>query len=97
METIALAASGSPVESADLDRRARLVGRIVAELGCDLLTGSGFGATEIVARSFCEKMGRSWRSVGVIPEGGNGFCWRDGRNDHEIHRFNGRSSSACEK
>lgn len=74
MVTIAVAASGSPVESADLDRRAQLVGRIVAELGCDLLTGGGFGAMEIVARSFCETPGRSGRSIGVIPGEGMGFA-----------------------
>ncbi|WP_424632186.1 T6SS effector amidase Tae4 family protein [Bradyrhizobium sp. SYSU BS000235] len=74
MVTIAVAASGSPVASEDLDRRARLVGRMVAELGCDLLTGGGFGAMEIVARSFCETPGRSGRSIGVIPGEVTGFA-----------------------
>lgn len=73
MVTIAVAASGSPVDSG-LDRRARRVGRMVAELGCDLLTGGGYGAMEIVARSFCETPGRSGRSIGLIPGEGTGFA-----------------------
>ncbi|WP_084298971.1 T6SS effector amidase Tae4 family protein [Bradyrhizobium sp. WSM1743] len=73
MVTIAVAASGSPADSG-LDRRARRVGRMVAELGCDLLTGGGHGAMEIVARSFCETPGRSGRSIGVIPGEGTGFA-----------------------
>lgn len=72
MVTIAVAASGGPVDS-ELYRRARRVGRIVAELGCDLLTGGGNGAMEIVALSFCETPGRSGRSIGVIPGEVSGF------------------------
>lgn len=72
MVTITVAASGRPV-GAKRERRARLVGRMVAELGCDLLTGGGHGAMEIVARSFCETPGRSGRSIGVIPGAGVGF------------------------
>jgi predicted Rossmann-fold nucleotide-binding protein len=47
---------------------------MVAELGCDLLTGGGYGAMEIVARSFCETPGRSGRPIGVIPGEGTGFA-----------------------
>ena len=74
MVTIAVAVSGESVVSPGLDRRARLVGRIVAELGCDLLTGGGSGAMEIVAQSFSETPGRSGRSIGVIPGRGTGFA-----------------------
>lgn len=73
MVIIAVAASGSRVESAELERRVALVGRMVADLGCDLLTGGGYGAMEIVARSFCETPGRLGRSIGVIPGEGTGF------------------------
>ncbi|MDF0495737.1 T6SS effector amidase Tae4 family protein [Bradyrhizobium yuanmingense] len=73
MVTIAVAASGNPAD-ADLDRRASQVGRLAAELGCDLLTGGGFGAMEIVARPFCETPGRTGRSIGVIPGEGVGFA-----------------------
>lgn len=73
MVTIAVAASGKPSQSAEHKQRARLVGRVVAELGCDLLTGGGYGGMEIVARSFCETPGRSGRSIGVIPGTGSGL------------------------
>lgn len=54
MVTIAVAASGKPVDSQGLKWRATALGTIAAEMGCDLLTGGGFGAMEIVAQAFCE-------------------------------------------
>lgn len=73
MVTIAVAASGKSVDSQELKWRAAALGRIAAGMGCDLLTGGGFGAMEIVARAFCETSGRSGRSIGVIPGTGGGL------------------------
>lgn len=47
--------------------RARAVGRMVAESGCNLITGGGKGGMAIVAQAFCETPGRLGRSIGVIP------------------------------
>ncbi len=43
------------------------IGRLIATLGCDLLTGGGHGAMEAVARGFFETAPRRGLSIGVIP------------------------------
>ena len=48
----------------------RRVGRLVAELGCDLLTGAGGGTMEAVAGAFCERrdeLGSAALSIGIVP------------------------------
>lgn len=75
MVKIVVAASGDAVaEGTELDRRARIAGRIIAEHGCDLLTGGGGGAMEIVAKSFCGTPLRVGRSIGIIPGSAQGFA-----------------------
>lgn len=56
----------------------REVGRLVADLGCDLLTGAGGGTMEAVGRAFCERrdeLGTSAVTIGIVPGGVDG----DGR------------------
>ncbi len=75
MVTVAVAATGSAVsEGSELDQRARIVGRVIADYGCDLLTGGGQGAMEIVAKSFCQTPRRVGRSIGIIPGVAEGFA-----------------------
>lgn len=48
----------------------REMGRLIAELGCDLLTGAGGGTMELVARAFCERrdeLGSAALSIGIVP------------------------------
>jgi predicted Rossmann-fold nucleotide-binding protein len=51
--------------------RAKAVGTMVAELGCNLITGGGPGSMAHVARAFCETPNRAGRSIGVIPGSAN--------------------------
>ncbi|ESZ21395.1 hypothetical protein X737_04485 [Mesorhizobium sp. L48C026A00] len=68
MGTIAVVGTGSTIdEDSDEGRRAMQAGRIIAELGCNLLTGGGQGVMNLSARGFCETPGRIGRSIGVIP------------------------------
>lgn len=68
MRTILVAGTGSIVgEDSDLGRRAMRAGRIIAELGCNLLTGAGGGVMCLAARGFCETLGRTGRSIGIVP------------------------------
>jgi len=48
---------------------ARPVGRLVAELGCHLLTGGGGGVMAEAARAFCEVETRQGLSIGIIRSG----------------------------
>ena len=46
------------------------VGRLIAELGCDLLTGAGGGVMEEVGRTFCarrDELGSTALAVGIVP------------------------------
>ncbi|MDX1580707.1 MAG: hypothetical protein R3360_03680 [Alphaproteobacteria bacterium] len=43
------------------------VGRMLASLGTDLLTGAGSGTMEIVSRAFYEAPGRRGLVIGVVP------------------------------
>jgi len=46
------------------------VGRLVADLGCDLLTGAGGGVMEEVGRAFCERrdeLGSTAIAIGIVP------------------------------
>jgi uncharacterized protein (TIGR00725 family) len=48
----------------------RQVGRLVAEMGCDLLTGAGGGVMEEVSRAFCERrneVGGAGLAIGIVP------------------------------
>jgi uncharacterized protein (TIGR00725 family) len=48
----------------------RQVGRLIAELDYDLLTGAGRGTMEAVARTFCERrdeLGSAALSIGIVP------------------------------
>lgn len=75
MVKVAVVASGGAVpEGTALDQCARIAGRMIAELGCDLLTGGGRGAMEIVAKSFCQTPRRMGRSIGIIPGRAEGFA-----------------------
>jgi isochorismate pyruvate lyase len=50
----------------------RLVGRLVAELGCDLLTGAGGGTMAAVAQAFCERrdeLRSPGLCIGIVPGG----------------------------
>jgi predicted Rossmann-fold nucleotide-binding protein len=51
------------------------VGRLVADLGCDLLTGAGGGTMAEVSRAFCERrdeLGSSSLAIGIVPGGPDG-------------------------
>ena len=43
------------------------IGRLVALLGCDLLTGGGGGVMESVTRAFVETSPRTGIAIGIIP------------------------------
>jgi uncharacterized protein (TIGR00725 family) len=46
------------------------VGKLVAELGCDLLTGAGGGVMEAVSKAFCarrEEVGSAGLAIGIVP------------------------------
>lgn len=43
------------------------VGRLIAALGCDLLTGGGRGVMEAVSRAFAETTPRSGLVIGILP------------------------------
>lgn len=48
----------------------RQVGRLVAELGCDLLTGAGGGVMEAVGKAFGERrdeLGSAALAIGIVP------------------------------
>jgi len=65
---VAVIGSGA---AADRDR-CRQVGRLLADLGCDLLTGGGGGVMEAVSRAFCEardELGTGALAVGIVPGG----------------------------
>jgi uncharacterized protein (TIGR00725 family) len=50
----------------------RQVGRLVAELGCDLLTGAGGGVMEEAARAFAERrdeLSAPGIAIGIVPGG----------------------------
>jgi len=49
------------------DERADQIGRLVAELGCDLLTGGGGGVMAAASRAFVETPGRNGIAIGIIP------------------------------
>jgi predicted Rossmann-fold nucleotide-binding protein len=71
---VAVIGSGT---AAELDA-CRQIGRLVAELGCDLLTGAGGGTMEAVARAFCERrdeLSSAALSIGIVP----GAIGADGR------------------
>ena len=63
---VAVAVSGETLHP-DLQRRAEAVGKIIAELGCSLITGGGLGGMEVVARSFCTTPYRSGQSLAILP------------------------------
>jgi uncharacterized protein (TIGR00725 family) len=56
------------------------VGGLIAELGCDLLTGAGGGVMAEVSRAFCEKrdaIGAPGLAIGIVPgeiDGGGGYA-----------------------
>jgi uncharacterized protein (TIGR00725 family) len=65
-----VATIGSGTEADEDD--CRQVGRLIAELGCDLLTGAGGGTMEAVSRAFCERrdeLGSRAISIGIVPGG----------------------------
>ena len=43
------------------------VGKLVASLGCDLLTGGGRGVMEAVSRAFAETTPRAGLAIGILP------------------------------
>src|SRR6476646_406309 len=46
---------------------AKSLGQLIARLGCDLLTGGGPGAMEVVCQAFTGVDNRRGRSIGIIP------------------------------
>src|SRR5262245_53861654 len=55
------------------------VGRLIATLGFDLLTGGGRGVMEAVSRAFVETSPRSGVSIGIVPAQVHGFDRLEGR------------------
>jgi predicted Rossmann-fold nucleotide-binding protein len=51
----------------EADPHSEAVGRLVASLGCDLLTGGGRGVMEAVSRAFFETSPRAGVVIGVVP------------------------------
>jgi predicted Rossmann-fold nucleotide-binding protein len=65
-----VAAIGSGT-AADADA-CRQVGRLIADLGCDLLTGAGGGSMAETAQAFCERrdaLGSAALAIGIVPGG----------------------------
>jgi predicted Rossmann-fold nucleotide-binding protein len=63
---VAVIGSGT---TADADA-CRQVGRLIADLDCDLLTGAGGGSMEAAAGAFCERrdeLGSAALSIGIVP------------------------------
>lgn len=56
--------SGDDVPDADA---ATAIGRLIAEMGCDLLTGAGEGVMAAVAEAFTSVSRRAGISIGVVP------------------------------
>lgn len=67
MISISVVGSGKPVTDDALKNLARGVGRIVAEQGCNLVTGGGRGVMELVGEGFCKTPHRVGRSIGILP------------------------------
>src|SRR5262245_34876480 len=49
------------------DPHCEAVGRLIASLGCDLLTGAGGGVMEAVSRAFYETSPREGIVIGIVP------------------------------
>jgi len=49
------------------DPRCAELGRLIAQLGFDLLTGAGRGVMEAVSRSFVETTPRAGIAIGIVP------------------------------
>jgi len=67
MISVAIAGSGQRVEDPLFADLARGAGRIVAEHGCNLITGGGLGVMELVAEGFCKTPNRVGKSIGILP------------------------------
>ncbi|MER8605664.1 hypothetical protein NKH48_18230 [Mesorhizobium sp. M1233] len=74
MVTVSVACGGSDVDpNSPAALRAASAGRVIAQLGCDLITGGGGGSMAIVAEHFCGVANRTGRSVGILPGSATGF------------------------
>src|SRR5919109_270030 len=60
------------------------IGRLIATLGFDLLTGGGRGVMEAVSRAFYETSPRSGLVVGVIPARVHGLAQLENRTAANI-------------
>jgi predicted Rossmann-fold nucleotide-binding protein len=60
------------------------VGRLVATLGCDLLTGGGRGVMEAVSRAFYETSPRRGIVIGVMPASVEGLESLEDRTPTEV-------------
>lgn len=49
------------------DPACEAIGRLIASLGCDLLTGGGRGVMEVVSRAFAETTPRRGLVIGIVP------------------------------
>jgi predicted Rossmann-fold nucleotide-binding protein len=71
------------------DPQSAEVGRLIARLGYDLLTGGGRGVMEAVSRAFCETSPRSGVAIGVVPGLVHGLDRLEGRKatdaTYELH------------
>lgn len=74
MVTVSVACGGSDIDpNSPAALRAAAAGRVIAQLGCDLITGGGGGSMAIVAKHFCSIANRTGRSVGILPGSAAGF------------------------
>jgi len=67
MISVSVVGSGKPIMDTSFADLARGVGSIVAQHGCNLVTGGGLGVMEMVAEGFCKTPHRVGRSIGILP------------------------------
>lgn len=65
LSIVTVIGSGDPDHAAP--ELAAAVGRLIAEMGCHLLTGGGLGVMRDACRGFASVAGRKGVSIGVIP------------------------------
>jgi len=67
------------------DRRAADVGRLIATLGHDLLTGGGRGVMEATSRAFFETSPRRGIVVGIVPAAVHGLHQLEARSVSDVN------------
>jgi predicted Rossmann-fold nucleotide-binding protein len=66
------------------DPQCEEVGRLIARLGCDLLTGGGGGAMAAVSRAFFETSPRKGIVIGIVPGAVDPLAALEERNDSAV-------------